>query len=61
MTLSYCYDPLNRLTAKGYTQQTCANYTLPSPVATYSYDQGANAIGHRTGMTDAAGLRILDV
>lgn len=36
--LSYCYDALDRLTAKAYTQQTCTNNTLPSPIATYSYD-----------------------
>ena len=65
VTLTYCYDPLNRLTAKGYGQQTCSTvspYSMPTPVATYSYDgsacQGASAcynVGHRTGMTDAAG------
>ncbi|HXX18646.1 MAG TPA: RHS repeat-associated core domain-containing protein [Candidatus Acidoferrum sp.] len=62
VTLTYCYDPLDRMTAKGYTQQACANGTMPSPVAAYSYDQsgclGQSAcynIGNRTGMTDAAG------
>ena len=62
VTLTYCYDALNRLTAKAYTQQTCSNGTLPSPVATYLYDQAsyngltiANGIGRRTGMTDSAG------
>jgi RHS repeat-associated protein len=55
VTLSYCYDALNRLTSKAYTQQSCP---MPSPVATYSYDQGpasANPIGRRTGMVDPAG------
>src|SRR5260370_10531593 len=31
---------------------------MPSPTVTYSYDQGpasSNPVGHRTGMTDAAG------
>ena len=62
VTLSFCYDALKRLTAKGYTQQTCNNGTLPSPAATYLYDQTSyngltitNGISHRTGMTDAAG------
>jgi YD repeat-containing protein len=64
VTLSYCYEPLNRLTAKGYGQQNCTQqHTLPTPVATYSYDGSACLglspscynIGHRTGMTDPAG------
>jgi hypothetical protein len=57
-TLSYCYDALNRLTAKSYS----ASATCASPVATYAYDQPACLgqascynIGHRTSMTDAAG------
>jgi len=61
VTLTYCYDALNRITAKAYTFQTCVNGSLPSPVATYSYDQGnasAYPIGHRTGMTDLAGSEI---
>ena len=55
VTLSYCYDPLNRVTSKAYTSQTCP---MTSPAATYSYDQGsptANPIGRRTGMVDAPG------
>jgi RHS repeat-associated protein len=59
VTLSYCYDLLNRLTSKAYTSQSCP---MSSPVATYSYDQTsfngltiANGIGRRTGMTDQAG------
>jgi RHS repeat-associated protein len=56
--VSYCYDPLNRLTAKSYSSSSsCA-----SPVATYTYDQSACLgqsacynVGRRTGMTDAAG------
>lgn len=68
ITLTFCYDALNRLTAKGYTSQTCANGWLPTPVATYVYDGGALpsgcsvgsfsyglAIGKRTAMCDAAG------
>jgi RHS repeat-associated protein len=55
VTLSYCYDALNRLLSKAYTPQSCP---MTSPVATYSYDQGpsgTNPIGHRSGMTDVAG------
>ncbi|HXA76626.1 MAG TPA: hypothetical protein VNV41_05785 [Candidatus Acidoferrales bacterium] len=68
VTLTYCYDALNRMTAKGYTSQTCANGLLATPVATYVYDGGALpsgcsvgsfsyglAIGNRTAMCDAAG------
>jgi YD repeat-containing protein len=68
VTLTYCYDALNRMTAKGYTPQTCANGLLPTPVATYVYDGGplpsgcsvgsfsyGLAIGNRTAMCDAAG------
>jgi len=62
VTLTYCHDALNRLTAKAYTQQTCTSGTVPSPTATYLYDQTsyngltiANGIGRRTGMTDQAG------
>lgn len=69
VTVSYCYDALNRPTAKAYTYSpstppTCSGTppTLPSPIATYLYDQTAfngltitNGIGRRTGMTDAAG------
>lgn len=59
VTLSYCYDALNRMEGKAYTAQSCP---LSSPVATYSYDQTTangltvtNGIGRRTSMTDAAG------
>src|SRR5262249_9766026 len=52
VTLSYCYDALNRLTSKAHTLQSCP---MGSSVAAYSYDQGTNGIGRRTGMTDAAG------
>jgi len=67
VTLSYCYDALDRLLTKAATlspatPSTCSNGTLPSPIATYSYDQTSfngltitNGIGRRTGMTDAAG------
>jgi YD repeat-containing protein len=59
VTLSYCYDALNRTTSKAYTLQSCP---MSSPVASYTYD-GSNCgtqspclnVGHRTGMTDAAG------
>jgi RHS repeat-associated protein len=50
--INYCYDALNRVTSKAYTSTACP----PSPaVATYTYDQGTNGIGRRTGMTDAPG------
>ena len=52
ITLSYCYDALNRLTGKAYTAQSCP---LTSSAATYTYDQGTNSIGRRTGMTDSPG------
>jgi RHS repeat-associated protein len=61
-TISYCYDPLNRPAAKAYTNSpatppTCATTQpyLPNPAATYTYDQGANAIGHLSSLTDQAG------
>ncbi|HEV3038047.1 MAG TPA: RHS repeat-associated core domain-containing protein [Candidatus Angelobacter sp.] len=54
-TISYCYDALNRVTAKGYSAQSCP---LASPVVTYTYDQGPNAIGHLTSLTDQAGSAI---
>lgn len=67
VTLTYCYDSLNRMTGKAYTAQTCpspsnSNPTVPPFIAAYSYDQtachGAGACsnnGSRTGMTDQAG------
>jgi RHS repeat-associated protein len=68
ITLTYCYDALNRLTAKGYTAQTCKNGRLASAVATYVYDgaplpPGCSAgafsfglaIGKRTAICDLAG------
>jgi RHS repeat-associated protein len=50
VTIYYCFDALNRLTAKDYASQTCS-----SPAATYGYDAGANGIGRRTSMTDSSG------
>jgi RHS repeat-associated protein len=62
VTLTFCYDALNRLTAKGYTSQTCTNGTMPSPIAIYSFDQSACLgqptcynVGYPTGMSDPAG------
>lgn len=49
-TVNYCYDALNRITSKSYNNTACNPPT--SPVATYTYDQGTNAIGYRTGMTE---------
>lgn len=48
ITISYGpFDKLNRVLGKTYSDDE-------APV-TYSYDSGMNGIGHRTGMTDAAG------
>jgi len=59
VTLSYCYDALNRTTSKAYTAQSCP---MTTPVATYTYDQTACLgqtscydVGRRTSMTDSAG------
>jgi YD repeat-containing protein len=52
-TVSYCYDPLRRVTGKGYGAQSCP---LATPVVTYAYDSGANAKGHLTSLTDQAGM-----
>src|SRR5215471_8369458 len=59
-TTSYCYDKLNRVLAKGYSnpnpQQCTGNPpTLPNPVVTYTYDVGTNGMGHLTSLTDQAG------
>jgi RHS repeat-associated protein len=61
-TISYCYDALNRILAKQYTNSgaaspTCASTPpyLPNPAATYTYDAGTNAIGHLSSLTDQAG------
>ena len=51
-TISYCYDAVHRITGKAYSAQSCP---LSSPAVTLTYDQGTNAIGHLTGMTDASG------
>jgi RHS repeat-associated protein len=50
--VSYCYDNLNRMVGKGYGQQSCP---LSSPAVTYTYDQGANGIGHLSSLSDPAG------
>jgi RHS repeat-associated protein len=51
-TVSYCYDELHRVIGKGYGAQSCP---LASPVVTYVYDSGTNAIGKLTSLTDQAG------
>jgi RHS repeat-associated protein len=51
-TVSFCYDPLHRVTGKGYGAQSCP---LATPVVTYTYDSGTNAKGHLTSLTDQAG------
>jgi RHS repeat-associated protein len=61
-TISYCSDPLNRLTAKSYSNSS----NCTSPAITYGYDGVApagcsatlsitNPKPHRTGMCDALG------
>jgi RHS repeat-associated protein len=62
VTISYCYDALNRVTGKAYTAQTCSGGLLPTPLVSYYYDQSSysgltitNGIGRRTGMADQAG------
>lgn len=52
-TVSYCYDFLHRVTGRGYGAQSCP---LATPIVTYVYDSGTNAIGYLTSMTDQAGI-----
>lgn len=47
---TYSYDALNRLTGISY-----SGGASPAQTVTYQYDQGSNAIGHLTGITDATG------
>ena len=56
-TVSYCYDPLNRVNGKAYSWQNCQNGQLPpgTAVVSYSYDSGTNGIGRLAGLTDQAG------
>jgi RHS repeat-associated protein len=61
-TISYCYDSLNRMLAKQYTNSgatlpACGSTPpyLPNPAVTYSYDSGTNAIGRLSSLTDQAG------
>lgn len=62
VTFTYCYDALNRRTAKADSPQSCSSPAVPPFAAIYAYDQ-ANCqgapqcfnIGQRTGMTDQAG------
>src|SRR5882724_4239500 len=54
-TVSYCYDPLHRVTGKGYGAQSCP---LATPVVSYFYDSGTNGKGHLTSLADQAGSGI---
>src|SRR5262249_35668941 len=56
-TVSDCYDELNRVTGKAYSWQNCQGTQLPAgtAVVSYAYDQGANAKGKLTSLTDQAG------
>ncbi len=51
-TISYCYDPLHRVTGKAYAAQSCP---LSTPVVSYAYDAGTEGVGHMTSQTDQAG------
>ncbi|MGH9570345.1 MAG: hypothetical protein ACRD4F_11925, partial [Candidatus Angelobacter sp.] len=55
--VSFCYDELHRVTKKDYTAHTFSPPACPisAPVVSYTYDAGANGIGHLTGLTDQAG------
>ncbi len=59
-TCSY-FDPVNRVTGKGYTVTGVEPDPLPATYCTgsknvnYIYDQGTNGIGRRTGMNDSSG------
>src|SRR6185437_8724731 len=56
-TISYCYDPLHRVTGKAYSAQTCQNGQLPAGtgVVSYTYDQGTNGTGRLTSLSDQGG------
>jgi RHS repeat-associated protein len=56
-TVSFCYDALHRVTKRDYQPHTYTPPACPitSPVVSYSYDLGANAIGHLVSLTDQAG------
>jgi RHS repeat-associated protein len=47
VTTTYAYDALNRLTSVTYSDST--------PTLTFTYDQGTNQKGRRTGMSDGSG------
>ncbi len=49
-TTNLAYDTLNRLTQKSFSGSCSGTMAL-----TYTYDQGTNAIGRRTSMTDPTG------
>ncbi len=55
---SLSYDSLNRLLGKSYSNASggnCAAIVANAAPVSYSYDQGTNGIGQRTGMSDASG------
>jgi RHS repeat-associated protein len=57
VTTTYCYDSLNRRTAKGYSS-TIQSCPMSSPAVTYTYDQGgagAFAEGRLTTLSDSSG------
>ncbi|OAI56907.1 hypothetical protein AYO50_00295, partial [Acidobacteria bacterium SCGC AG-212-P17] len=56
-SVSYCYDELHRVTKRDYQAHTFNPPACPitTPVVSYIYDSGTNAIGHLTSLTDQAG------
>lgn len=56
-TISYCYDPLNRVTGRAYSAQNCQNGRLPvgTDIVAYFYDSGTNGKGHLTSLIDEPG------
>jgi RHS repeat-associated protein len=53
-TISYCYDALHRIVAKGYGALSCP-IAPGSAVVSYVYDQGTDGIGHLSSLNDQAG------
>jgi len=60
--LCFYYDALNRLVGKTYHSGVVDLDGLVCPggpyAVSYAYDQGANGIGRRTGMTDTTGVTV---
>ncbi|MCS6845557.1 MAG: hypothetical protein NZ528_14760 [Caldilineales bacterium] len=54
-TICFYYDRLNRLTGKHYRTDITCPTSNPTLTVSYTYDQGTNGKGRRTGMTDGSG------